>query len=173
MPPRESFAICPAGPHPIHRRLSAQRQAPQRRAGPRRLAATSRCWHAEDEFDPADRWLLGLQHQGRLGRLRSRIDYTEVSDRDYFRVLGGDGIGVRRINLLRFGELSYAQGGLSMRLWARSFQRLDEIRRPEYSQAPALDIAYRTEGPGPLQLSLDARTASFDRNATGCAASKP
>ena len=122
---------------------------------------------AEDEFDPADRWLLGLQHQGRLGRLRSRVDYTEVSDRDYFRVLGGDGVGVRRINLLRFGELSYAQGGLSMRLWARSFQRLDEIRRPEYSQAPALDIAYRTEGPGPLQLSLDARTASFDRNATG------
>ena len=122
---------------------------------------------AEAEFNPADRWLLGVQHQGRLGRLRSRIDYTEVSDRDYFRVLGDDGAGVRRIDLLRFGELSYAQGGLSMRLWARGFQRLDEIRRPAYSQAPALDIAYRTAGPGPLQLSLDARTASFDRNAEG------
>ena len=122
---------------------------------------------AEAEFNPADRWLLGVQHQGRLGRLRSRIDYTEVSDRDYFRVLGDDGAGVRRIDLLRFGELSYARGGLSMRLWARGFQRLDEIRRPAYSQAPALDIAYRTAGPGPLQLSLDARTASFDRNAEG------
>ena len=122
---------------------------------------------AEVEFNPADRWLLGVQHQGRLGRLRSRIDYTEVSDRDYFRVLGDDGAGVRRIDLLRFGELSYARGGLSMRLWARGFQRLDEIRRPAYSQAPALDIAYRTAGPGPLQLSLDARTASFDRNAEG------
>ena len=122
---------------------------------------------AEAEFNPADRWLFGVQHQGRLGRLRSRIDYTEVSDRDYFRVLGSEGAGVRRIDLLRFGELSYAQGGLSMRLWARSFQRLDEIRRPEYSQAPALDIAYRTAGSGPLQLSLDLRTASFDRDAAG------
>ena len=122
---------------------------------------------AEAEFNPADRWLFGVQHQGRLGRLRSRIDYTEVSDRDYFRVLGSEGAGVRRIDLLRFGELSYAQGGLSMRLWARSFQRLDEIRRPEYSQAPALDVAYRTPGLGPLQLSLDLRTASFDRDATG------
>ena len=122
---------------------------------------------AEAEFNPADRWLFGVQHQGRLGRLRSRIDYTEVSDRDYFRVLGGEGGGVRRIDLLRFGELSYAQGGLSMRLWARSFQRLDEIRRPEYSQAPALDIAYRTAGSGPLQLSLDLRAASFDRDAAG------
>ena len=122
---------------------------------------------APDEFNPADRWLLGVQHQGRLGRLRTRIDYTEVSDRDYFRVLGDDGGGVRRIDLMRFAELSYQRGGLLMRLWARGFQRLDEIRRPEYSQAPALDIGYRAEGPGPLQLYLDARAASFDRDAQG------
>lgn len=122
---------------------------------------------AEGEFNPADRWLVGLQHQGRLGRLRSRIDYTEVSDRDYFRVLGGDGFGNRRINLVRQGELSYQRGGLLMRLWAQGFQRLDEIQQREYSRAPALDIAYNSQGRGPLRLSLEARAASFDRNAQG------
>ncbi len=122
---------------------------------------------AEEAFNPADRWLVGVDHRGRLGRLRTRIDYTEVSDRDYFRVLGSDGAGVRRLNLLQFGELSYARGGLLMRLWARGFQRLDEIRRPEYTQAPALDIAYRAEGPAALQLYLDARAASFDRSSEG------
>ena len=39
-------------------------------------------------FRPDDRWLASIQHQGRIGDFRTLIDYTEVSDLDYFRDLG-------------------------------------------------------------------------------------
>ena len=134
----------------------------------RQLAAGT----VQGDFNPADRWMLGMSHRGRLGRLRSRIDYARVSDRDYFRTLGGDVAGRNQISLLRHGELSYRQGGLLMRLWAQGFQRLDEIQGSEYERRPQLDILYngqlgRGAGLGALQFSLAALAASFDRDNKG------
>ena len=117
-------------------------------------------------FDPANRWLAGIDHRGRLGRLSTRVDYAAASDRDYLRDLGTE-LGIsRRIALGRLAELRYQAGGLSMRLWAQGFQRLDEIQRAEYQRLPELDIGYRG-GFGPLEYSLAAKAASFRRNAEG------
>ena len=134
----------------------------------RRLAAGA----VEGDFNPADRWLVGVAHAGRLGRLRSRIDYTAASDRDYFRAMGGDVEGRNQISLMRYGELSYRRGGLLMRLWAQGFQRLDEIQGREYQRAPQLDILYDGQlgdlgGRGPLRFSMAAMAASFDRDTEG------
>ena len=117
-------------------------------------------------FEPANRWLAGIDHWGRLGRLSSRVDFAAVSDRDYFRDLGTE-LGIaRRIALERRAELRYRLGGLSMRLWAQGFQRLDEIQRKEYQRLPELEIAYGG-GFGPLEYALAAEGASFRRNSEG------
>ena len=117
-----------------------------------------------EDFDPAERWFAGIEHRGRAGRFRSSINYAAVSDRDYFRVFDGAVSDRGRFNLERYGEISYRHGGFSARLWGQSFQRLDEIRRPEYRRLPEIDIGYQGLALGPLRLSLDARGAAFDRN---------
>ncbi|MDZ7668803.1 MAG: LPS assembly protein LptD [Gammaproteobacteria bacterium] len=116
------------------------------------------------EFDPADRWLYAVDHDGAVGPFSTRIDYTAVSDRDYFRDLGSD-LGVSsRIELERLGEVQYASGGLLVRLWAQRFQRLDEGRVDPYQRLPALGLTYAGNLPGPFEWSLGAEHSSFDRD---------
>jgi LPS-assembly protein len=116
------------------------------------------------EFKPADRWLYGMRHQGRLGHFSSRVNYTAVSDRDYFRDLGSD-LGVSsRIDLERVGELQYARGGFFARVWAQRFQRLDEVTTDPYQRLPELELGYSGRLVGPLEYSLGAEWVSFTRN---------
>ncbi|MCZ6656495.1 MAG: LPS-assembly protein LptD, partial [Gammaproteobacteria bacterium] len=118
-------------------------------------------------FDPADRWLYGIDHRGSFGRFRTIVDYAAVSDRDYFRDLGTDLAVSSRINLERRGEIRYRLGGLAMRLWAQRFQRLDEIQREEYQRLPEFEAAYQGSNLGPFEYSLRTSLASFDRDTDG------
>ncbi len=118
-------------------------------------------------FEPADRWLGAMQHRGRVGNFRTIVDYTSVSDRDYFRDLGSDlGVSSRR-ELERRGEIRYNRGGLSMRLWAQRFQRLDEVLIDDYQRLPELDLGYTRALLGPLQISLGATWSEFERDTDG------
>ncbi|XOV84222.1 MAG: LPS-assembly protein LptD [bacterium] len=120
-------------------------------------------------FESADRWLGAIDHQGRIGAFRTLIDYTSVSDRDYFRDLGSDlGVSSRR-ELERKGEIQYNQGGLFMRLWAQRFQRLDESVIDDYQRLPELEASYTTPIAGPLSFSLNAKWSDFDRDTDGLA----
>ena len=119
------------------------------------------------EFEPADRWLGAIDHSGRIGPFRTIVDYTSVSDRDYFRDLGSDlGVSSRR-ELERRGEVQYSRGGLFMRLWAQRFQRLDEVRVDDYQRVPELDVAYSLPRFGPLEINLAGRFSEFDRDTDG------
>ena len=116
------------------------------------------------EFQPENRWLYGIQHSGRIGHVTSRINYTAVSDRDYFRDLGSD-LGVSsRIDLERRGELTYRRGGLFARAWAQRFQRLDEVTVDPYQRLPELELRYTDTLFGPLEYSLGAKWVSFTRH---------
>ena len=118
-------------------------------------------------FNPADRWQVDIDHRGRIGRFSSNIQYSEVSDRDYFRDLGS-GLGESsRIALQQYGQIAYRSGGLSLRLWGQAFQRLDEIERNEYRRLPELEILYTGRGLGPVEYGIWASGASFDRNTDG------
>jgi LPS-assembly protein len=119
------------------------------------------------DFEPADRWLYGMEHEGEIGNFTTLVDYTAVSDRDYFRDLGGD-IGVSsRFELERRGEIGYNRGGLQMRFWAQRFDRLDDGTVDPYQRLPQFDARYVTPLFGPLEGSVTAQVAEFDRANTG------
>ena len=119
------------------------------------------------EFDPADRWLGAVDHRGYFGDFATLIDYTSVSDRDYFRDLGSD-LGVSsRVELQRRGQIQYNNGGLYARLWAQRFQRLDSRQIDDYERLPELEVLYNTAIAGPLEFSLGAKWADFDRDTEG------
>ena len=126
----------------------------------------------DGDFQAADRWLLTAEHygglRGRLGRLDTVVDYTAVSDPDYFRDLG-TGLSVSsRVELERRAAVRYrvgnaATGALDTQLWVQRFQRLDELSTDAYQRLPQLDLSYSRSLPGALEFSLTSQVTSFDR----------
>ena len=119
------------------------------------------------EFDPADRWFVGLNHRGRWGRLQTRVDYALQSDRDYLRDLGQNQSSRGDVSLTRLAEIRYAWRNLTVRLWAQGFQRLDNLRQPAYERVPGLDLTWQAALPGGLRVSLAVEGGSFDRSPGG------
>ncbi|TNF82743.1 MAG: LPS-assembly protein LptD [Gammaproteobacteria bacterium] len=117
----------------------------------------------EGPFVPADRWLYGMYHEGNVGYWQTTVNYTAVSDRDYFRNLDTDLDVASQRELERRGEIRYLRGGLDVRLWAQRFQRLDEVLTDPYQRLPELDISYQGDLPGALEWSVGASAVSFDR----------
>ena len=116
------------------------------------------------EFQPADRWLYAMFHEGDLGNFRTTVDYTAVSDRDYFRNLGTELDVSAERELERRGELLYSNGGLDMRLWAQRFDRIDEVTTDPYQRLPELALNYTGAAPLGMEWSMGASAASFTRN---------
>ncbi len=116
-------------------------------------------------FSPSDRWALSVDHRSRRGGLRTVIDYTAVSDNDYFVDLHVAQGVASRVALERRGEIEYARGGFVGRLLAQRFQRL-ESGRESYQRLPELGVSYAGPLIGPLGWSVGATGAWFD-SATG------
>ncbi|MCB1683717.1 MAG: LPS-assembly protein LptD [Pseudomonadales bacterium] len=119
---------------------------------------------ATEPFQPADRWLYAMFHEGDVGNFHTTVNYTAVSDRDYFRNLGTE-LDVRsRLELERRGEVLYSNEGLDVRLWAQRFDRLDEVTVDPYQRLPELAVNYLGDAPLGLEWSLGASAASFTRD---------
>ena len=114
-------------------------------------------------FVPADRWLLATKHQGRFGPWRTVLDYTAVSDNDYFIDLGSEVAVASRVSLERRAEVQYTRGGLFARLWAQGFQRLEPGLAP-YRRLPEANLAYDGGLPGPAAWSIGAAWSAFRRS---------
>ncbi len=116
----------------------------------------------ETDLDVAsDRWLSRMRHRGRFGDFTTLVDYTAVSDSDYFRDLGIDQDLVGQGHLRRFAEIRYANGGLSAGLSAQAFQMLEP--RPEpHRRVPTLDLTYGGRLMGALGWTVGASWTAFD-----------
>ena len=124
---------------------------------------------AETEFAPADRYLLGVRHRGSYGRLASAIDFTGVSDNDYFVDLGSDLATTGRVLLERRAELRYADRALLARLWLQDFQRLEPGPAP-YRRLPEASLVYGGQLAGPLAWRIGGSWAAFERTGMATAA---
>lgn len=117
-----------------------------------------------DDETGEDRWLMGLQQQGQIGdRWHTRIDYTRVSDIDYFQDLGVNSLAVKRSSYLRQqASTQYRSDNWLGQLNIERHQRLGNVDRA-YQKLPELRLDYRGkhhwQGIKPL-LSLE--SSHFD-----------
>ena len=116
---------------------------------------------AVDSDVGSNRWLSRVRHRGRFGGFTTFVDYSAVSDRDYFLDLGTDQDIVGQGHLRRFAEIRYARGGLSGGLSAQAFQML-ELRPEPYRRVPTLDLTYGGRVLGSLDWTLGASWTAFD-----------
>lgn len=95
-----------------------------------------------DEQTDTDRWLGNLLHQGSFRNgLTSHIEYTEVSDNDYFKDLTPTSLEAKRqTHLLQEAGLDFVRGAWRSSLAATQYQTIDEDIRRQYKQLPQLTI---------------------------------
>ncbi len=113
-----------------------------------------------ETFNSANRWMLGIKHHGRVGRFRTHVDYSSVSDLDYYADLGADISTTSRYALDRRAELSYLGNDLTANLRFQRFQLL-ETRASPYERLPEFEASY-SKHVGRLSFSVDAAWARFD-----------
>lgn len=109
-----------------------------------------------------DRWGFNWTHEGIYdSHWKYEVDFSRVSDKDYFQDLSSD-IGEREDSqLLQTGEVSYRTTNSSTTLLARDFQALTNAT--PYRLLPQLRSKYYgIELLGPLDVELDAHISRFD-----------
>lgn len=124
----------------------------------------------EDLVNPAkgtDRWLFDLEQQGSNGTFwRTDIDYTKVSDADYFRDLDTANLSVSaETNLNQSVAGSIRNEHWQARLRLQEYQLLVKDRFDTYSQLPRFNVDgnYRW---GDLALSMKNEVTAWDHDDT-------
>ncbi len=116
-----------------------------------------------DRHEGEDRWLLAVDQTGGLSeRWNSRIDYTSVSDKDYFRDLDTASLAVSSAtHLKKSGEFGYRFDNWDLTVKAEEFQTISENTETPYKQLPKINLNgdYRF---GDWVLELDNEYVDFD-----------
>jgi len=125
----------------------------------------------EDSPPTAKRWFVGLEHRGRLSRNWSTaIDYDAVSDSDFFRDFGSNGLNLAsRTHLNRSGRLHYQNNSLQMGVNARRLQIIDpvvaaiDLNKP-YDRLPQFYFDTEHYLNNGFYLALQGQATAFDRS---------
>lgn len=138
---------------------------------------------SDDQFDPAtkdilgsdsppveDRWFVGFEHQGRLGsRWTTYVDYSAVSDTDYFYDLGSSGLNViSQTHLDRIGRLDYHGDWLRAGVNVHRIDLIDpffsyaNINKP-FDRLPQFYMNADYDLPAGFNIGLRSQVTSFDR----------
>ncbi|MEX2366955.1 MAG: LPS-assembly protein LptD [Pseudohongiellaceae bacterium] len=117
----------------------------------------------------ADRWLMSLDHAARLGDdWTSFIDYTGVSDEDYFQDLGNTGLAITSHSFLyRSARILYNGENWRFGTSALGFQVIDpsvaDINQP-YDRLPRISLDGNFYTDSNIEYGLNAEYVMFDRN---------
>ena len=109
-----------------------------------------------------DRWLINLdQTGGKRSRLKTRIDYTDISDVDYVRDVTSSDIDIsRQSRINKFGEISYSGDAWQIGASAEEIRYLNETKQKPYKQLPHV-FANADVSLGDWQIDLDNQYTRF------------
>lgn len=99
----------------------------------------------EGEQGDTNRWLANVKHNGLFEqRWRSRVDYSKVSDVDYFKDLNTSSLDTRRkTNLLQLGSVDYLGEDWLLGVELQQFQTLADDIDEDYQKLPQISASFR------------------------------
>ncbi|MDX9875728.1 MAG: LPS-assembly protein LptD, partial [Spongiibacteraceae bacterium] len=118
----------------------------------------------DDEFAD-DRWLAGLYHSGRVGQhWATSIDYTRVSDEDYFEDLSLASLDVKRqSHLTQQAAATFFYDQWRAQIQVRQYQVVDLFVAEPYRQLPRLSLQRLGGGTNfALDYSFYGEATAFD-----------
>ncbi len=124
----------------------------------------SSAYLSDDKQYDDSRWLFGLEHTGTpMANLYSRIDFTRVSDDNYFEDLGTSLEVQRDDHLDQLAELRYLQPNWNLILRTQSYQTIDGVT--PYEMVPQLRLTgYQSNLAGLAHLGYTAEYTRFERD---------
>jgi LPS-assembly protein len=101
--------------------------------------------HIDDKLYGDTRWIAGIDERGRFNsNWWHSIDYTSVSDNDFFNDLGTESLALRRtVNLRKEGKFGYQSENWAFTTTAIEYQTLDDSIREQYKLLPEIELQYR------------------------------
>ena len=126
----------------------------------------STAYMADDQDYDDQRWLVGLKHDGNpYDRWYTKIDFSRVSDKDYFKDLDTTSFGVRNHDDLdQLAEVMYQADTWSFATRVHAYQTTNDDKEP-YEMMPQLILKGREVAFGNSSaLSYVASYTQFDRN---------
>ncbi len=121
----------------------------------------------DDNEADETRWLGSVQQRGSPGRgISTRIDYTKVSDNDYFRDLNVESLGVRReVHLNQQALVQHVGSQWRSRLEVQQYQTIDDLVGQPYRKLPQVTLERRgTEHNFRPDLTLLTEYTHFDHD---------
>lgn len=117
-------------------------------------------------YQNEDRWVASVQHRGGIGyRWNTLIDYTDVSDSDYFRDLGTATLESNsRSHLNQQIATGYGTNNWNFRAQVQEFETLIKGGLEQYKQLPRLDANGQYRLPGDLIVNLNQHYVMFDHS---------
>lgn len=116
-----------------------------------------------------DRWLIDYDYRARFGKKwDAAVDYSEVSDKDYFIDLGDIGLDTSTKSYLsRKAHLRYRGNNWNFTTSAQSYQVIDptvtKLNQP-YDSLPRLNLDGRFDNDLGIQYGLNTEYIFFDRD---------
>src|SRR5690606_20275519 len=118
-----------------------------------------------------DRWYLGFEHAGALGdNWSSFVNYSAISDQDYFRDLGSRGLNVEsRTHLNKQGQINFHTANWRATTKVQRIELIDplaasiDINKP-YDRLPELSLASDYQLDSGLEYGFRASHVNFERD---------
>jgi LPS-assembly protein len=97
----------------------------------------------ETEFTKQDRWLGNVDHTGNIAGVSTTVNYTKVSDNDYFRDLSINSLEVKRqTHLTQQAGLGYDIGQWRSSVTTQQYQTIDDDINQQYKFLPRATLEY-------------------------------
>jgi LPS-assembly protein len=122
----------------------------------------------DDDVKKDDRWLLGVNHKGRLANnWHTDIDFTSVSDVDYFEDLDTNLEVIRQDHLDQKASIAYKANNWQFQAKAHDYQTIDDDSKAPYKRLPQLSLIGDNEFGSGGNFTYEAEYTQFDRNING------
>ena len=129
--------------------------------------ALSTGYLAGDKKVDDDRWLLGLSHTGKRRNWSSTVDFTSVSDNQYFDDLGSSLEVNRDSHLDKLAQVTYEQPNWAITTKVHSYQTIDSSTAP-YRRLPQVTFSGNQNWLSDnLQFDYLVDAVRFDRDLDG------
>ncbi len=102
----------------------------------------------EEEVPPQEnRWIGSLKHSGNLFGLSTNIDYSKVSDKDFFHDLSTDSLELKRTtHLSQRASLGYNSEQWQALLTVQDYQTIDDQLTSQYQFMPRFSVERNSSG---------------------------
>ncbi|WP_417579245.1 LPS assembly protein LptD [Nitrincola sp.] len=119
----------------------------------------------DNKLEDENRWLVGFNHNGAPSEgWNSYIDYTEVSDNDYFADLGTSLEVQREDHLDQRGQLRYLGNGWQFLANLHQYQTINDNVSSPYQRTPQLLLTGNEQLSQRTALSYSAEYVRFERD---------